>query len=361
MSNTQPIEVIIVGAGPIGIELAVALKRRALAFELLEAGSVGATIGWYAPGTTFFSSPENIAIAGYPLETPNQAKATREEYLQHLRGVLRAEEIPVSTNREVTAIVRCTDGYQVTVRSSSYGFGDPRRPKEVPLVGGQTIFHAKRVVLAIGDMHRPRRLGIPGEDLAHVSHYLSDPHTYFGRRVLIVGGKNSAVEAAIRLNRVGARVTISHRHPTLAASIKYWLRPELEGLIRRGAIKYLPNTTLTEITPTLVTLQDSTATLSTLEADWVLLLTGYEQDGSLFSKCGILLEGDSKRPCFDPHTMETNVPGIYIAGTAVAGSQKRHVEFIETAHIHVERIVRHICGEPPPQEESRKNIENLES
>ncbi len=330
--NASESEVLIVGAGPIGIELAVALKRAGIAYVHVDAGQVGSTIAWYAPQTHFFSSPERIAIASVPLQTLDQSKATREEYLTYLRSVVLQFDLRIETYERVTSIARREDGaFAVTTSGRT----------------GERQRLARKVVLAIGDMHRPRLLGVPGEELPHVSHYLADPHTYFRRRVLIVGGRNSAVEAAIRCVRVGAEVTLSYRGRELDGDhIKFWLFPEIVGMMRDKRVAFLPGTTVREIGRDAVTLDPDGARV---DADFVLLLTGYEQDSTLFEAAGVALDGPQRRPRFDERTMETNVAGLYVAGTAVAGTQSSGVKhFIETSHVHVERIVAALTGVRAP-------------
>ncbi|HEX7150231.1 MAG TPA: NAD(P)-binding domain-containing protein [Thermoanaerobaculia bacterium] len=328
----QTTDVLIVGAGPIGIELAVRLKQAGVAYAHVDAAQIGSTISWYAPQTHFFSSPERIAIAGVPLLTLDQTKATREEYLNYLRAVVLQFDLAIETYTRVTSIVRRNDGMFVVATEG-------REPRE---------WLARRVVLAIGDMHRPRLIGVPGEELPHVSHYFADPHTYFRRRVVIVGGRNSAVEAAIRCVRVGADVTLVYRGEAFdEAHIKFWLLPEIRGMVRDGRLALLPRTSVREITREAVLLEPGNLRV---EADFVLLLTGYEQDASLFEQAGVALEGPNRKPRFDERTMATNVPGLFIAGTAVAGTQASGVkEFIETSHVHVERIVAAVTGGAAPK------------
>jgi thioredoxin reductase (NADPH) len=318
-------EVLIVGAGPIGIELAIALKRAGIVYAHVDANQIGSTISWYAPQTHFFSSPERIAIAGVPLQTLDQTKATREEYLNYLRAVVLQFDLRIDTHERVLSIARNGGAFDVVTEKKR--------------------IRAKHVVLAIGDMHRPKLLGIPGEELPHVSHYFADPHAYFRQRVLIVGGRNSAVEAAIRCVRVGAEVTLAYRGAELDSShIKFWLYPELIGMIRDGRVRFLPSTLVREIHRDRVVLSNTE-----VAADFVLLLTGYEQDSALFEQAGVVLEGPNRRPRLDPRTMETNVPGLFVAGTAVAGTQASGVkEFIETSHVHVERIVAALTGAALP-------------
>lgn len=334
-------DTIIVGAGPIGIELAAAFKRVGHDYLHLEAAQIGHTVSWYAPGTRFFSSPERIAIAGVPLTTLTQDKATREEYLAYLRGVVAQFDLAIRTYEPVESIApaqpRPGESTRFTVRTRPRGSTS------------HNVYSARHVVLAIGDLHRPRRLNIPGEDLPHVSHYFGDPHDYFRRRVLIVGGRNSAVEAAIRLYRVGADVAVSYRQDRFDPErIKYWLLPEINWLIDKRKIGFHPRTRPVEITPGAVTLESiDTGDRTHVPADAVLLLTGYEQDPTLFESLGIELVGPERAPRHDHVTMQTNVPGIYVAGTATGGTQSRFKVFIENCHAHVPRIVRAITGRSP--------------
>ena len=328
MSDAQ---VGIIGAGPIGIELAVVLQRAGVSAVQFDAGTVGQTITWYPRQVRFFSSPERIAIAGVPLHTADQSKATREEYLTYLRSVVEQFDLPIHTHERVTDIARDGGGYMLTTQR-----GD-----------GTHRYRFDKVIIAIGDMHRPRTLGIPGEELPHVSHYFVEPDAYFRKRLVIVGGRNSAVEAALRCYRIGAHVTISYRRDTFDRdSVKYWLWPDVEYLIDKGRIAYHPRTTPTAITPTHITLAHTdTGRTSALPADFVLLLTGYEMDASLFERAGVELVGENRAPVFDESTMQTNVPGLYVAGTATAGTQNRFKAFIETSHVHVDRIVAHLTGQ----------------
>jgi thioredoxin reductase (NADPH) len=344
-------DVVIVGAGRIGLELAVGLARAGVEYVQIEAGPIGSTMEWWAPGTRYFSSPERLEIAGVPLVTPDESKATREQYLAYLRTVARQFDLPVACYRRVERIDRLDDGFAVATRRSAHGVGGPR--EEDPTDGGADEPHtirARRVVLAIGNMHRPRRLDVPGEDLPHVSHYLGEPHAYFGGRVLIVGGKNSAVEAALRCYRVGARVVMSYRGDTFDPSrVKYWLRPEIEWLIGKKRIGWHPHTVPVEITPDHVRLEPvDGGSAVTVPADHVLLLTGYVQDASLFAQLDLERRGTEDAPVVDRATMESSVPGVYVIGTAVGGTQQRARIFIENSHVHVERVVHALTGRSVP-------------
>jgi thioredoxin reductase (NADPH) len=344
-------DVAVIGAGPIGIEAAIGLKHAGVNYVQFEAGAIGSTIQWWAPGTRFFSSPERIEIAGVPMQLVHQDKALREEYLAYLRGVVRQFDLDIQLFTRVVWIDRVSDQFHVGSQMSTHGVGGPQEIVAFEGVRAKpqaaSVWRVRKIVLAIGDMHRPRMLNVMGEDLPHVSHYLQDPHVYAGRRVLIVGGKNSAVEAALRLYRAGAHVTMSYRGGGFDPKrVKYWLRPELEWLISKGRINFHPRTLVQEITPQHVRLcsVDNQHSLAAIPADAALLLTGYVQDPSLFAHLGVELQGDAQAPRFDINTMETNIPGVYVAGTAAAGSQQRARLFIENSHIHVRRIVRDIAG-----------------
>ncbi|MEM9882112.1 MAG: NAD(P)-binding domain-containing protein [Planctomycetota bacterium] len=333
MSRENDQRVVIVGAGPIGLELAVCLKYAGVDVVHLEAGQVGQTVHGYPKQTRYFSSPDRIAIAGVPLSTPDQTKASREQYLTYLHGVATQFDLPVRTHEPVTAIERDAETGRFTVTT----------PK------GQ--HDASHVVLAIGDMHHPRLLGIPGEDLPHVSHFFDEPHAHFRQRLLIVGGRNSAVEAALRCQRAGAEVSISYRRDAFDAdAIKYWLLPEINALIEHDAVGFYPRTVPSRITPDTVTLADVDDPSQTRDvpADAVLLLTGYSQDKTLFESAGVTLVGGNRAPHHDPATMMTDVPNLYVAGTAAAGTQDSFRLYIENSHPHVVRITASITGALPP-------------
>jgi bacillithiol disulfide reductase len=330
MTETNP-TIAIIGAGPIGLELAVALKSAGLPLLHFDARQIAHTISWFAPQTRFFSSNDRIAIAGVPLQTADQSKASREEYLAYLRSIVQQFDLQIRTFEPVTNIERQGANFRLTTPRGQYA--------------------ASKIILATGGTERPRRLNIPGENLPHVSPYFQDPHTYFRKRLLIVGGRNSAAEAAIRCHRAGALVSLSYRAEKLdTASIKYWLTPEITGLIDSGKITAHLATTPVEITPDHVTLRRSDGSTHKVPADFVLLLIGYEADMTLCKLAGVELLGDGQVPRFDPATMQSNVPGVFVAGTAVAGTQQRYKVFIENCHSHVWKIVAALTGAAPPAE-----------
>lgn len=344
-------EVLIVGAGPIGIELAVNLRALGVSYIHVEAKQLGYTMSWYPRQTRFFSSPDRIAIAGVPLQTPDQAKASREQYLAYLVEVVQQFGLEIQTYERVERIESVGDGRQ-----------EPRFAVTTTTAAGQRCYRVNHVVVAIGDMHGPRSLTtadgtpVPGADQPHVSQYFDEPHPYIGQELLIVGSRNSAVEAAIRCHRAGAHVKLCCRREQLDSSIKYWLKPEIEWLISRGDIEFHPSVTLVQIDSQHVLLQKVDEALRPIPheapyevtADFVLALIGYCMDPTLLAEAGVELVGESRAPKLNPNTMETNVPGLFVAGTAAAGTQLRFRLFIENCHAHVARIVQHLTGEQPP-------------
>lgn len=328
-------DVAIIGAGPIGLELAIALKQAGIEHLVFDGGQIGETIFQWPPNTHFFSSPERIAIAGVPIPNTDQTKITGEAYLAYLRSVVQQFDLKINTYEEVETIVRHSE-------ASEPGNVFELRTKTWK---GENRYRCRSVVLATGGMAGPRRLDIPGEDLPHVSHYPADPHRYFQKRVLIVGGRNTAFETALRLFRAGADVTLSYRRDNFDSGIpKQHLLAEVRMWMDEGKIDFIPATVPVEITPTHVVLAPTSAGKATQgnaihhETDFVLLCTGFVADMTLFEILGVEFQGEARKPVFDPDTMETNVPGVFVAGTATAGTQERFKAFIETGHVDVERI-----------------------
>lgn len=342
VNERRTYDVAVIGAGPIGLELAACLKQTDVDYIHFDAHQIAYTMSWWPRNTNFFSTSERISIAGVPIQNNHQQRITGEDYTAYLRGVVEQYDLHVNTYEPVTAIARGEGEFGLETQ---------------PITGGVRRYRARRIVMAIGDMEYPNRLDIPGEDLPHVSHYFHDPHDYFRRRLLIVGGRNSAVEAALRCWRAGAQVAISYRKRWFnEKKVKGWLLPDLQGQIECGTIQFLPNTCPVEIRPgcvDLVTVQEDGAVCGSERrshpTDFVLLATGFHGDQRLLEMAGVELRGDNRVPVYDPETMETNVPGLYLAGTVAAGIQQNYTLFIENCHVHAAKITAAVTGQRPPR------------
>jgi thioredoxin reductase (NADPH) len=318
-------DLLIVGAGPSGLATAIAAKQHGLDYAIVEKGVLVNSIFNFPPLMVFFTTPELLEIGGLPLVTPYD-KPTRLEGLRYYRRVVDTFGIQISFHEEVRAIEREDDGTFVVTSTGR---------------GGTRVRHARAVVLAIGYYDLPNYLGIPGEDLPHVSHYYTDAHPYYRQRVVVVGGKNSAAEASLELFRAGAQVTLVHRRATLGDSIKYWVRPDIENRIKEGSIAARFEARVVEIRPTEVIIERHGAQES-IPAEGVFLLTGYHPDAELMRRAGIECHPESLVPTLDPETFESNVPNLFIAGGAVAGRNTGNI-FIENGRFHGERIVKVIA------------------
>ena len=328
-------DVLIVGAGPSGLATAIAAKARGLDFLIVERGVLVNSIFHFPVHMVFFTTPELLEVGGLPLITPYD-KPTRLEALRYYRRVVDTYGLPVSVHEEVLAIEREDGMFAVTTRRTRPAT-EPGRGPSVTGEDGRRVRHARAVVLAIGYYDLPNLLGIPGEDLPHVNHYYNDAHPYFRQRVVVVGGKNSAAEAALELFRGGAHVTLVHRHAALGDSIKYWVRPDIENRIKEGSIAARFETSIVEIRPSEVVVEER-GERAILPADAVFLLTGYRPDVELMTRAGIRCDPVTLAPDLDPETFETNVPNLFLAGGAIAGRNTGSI-FIENGRFHGEKII----------------------
>lgn len=318
---TTPIheQILIAGAGPIGLACGISARRRGADPLIIDAGPLAGAIVRYPIGMQFFTTPERLEIGNHPLVTAG-AKATREEALKYYRGVARAEALRV---RSYTRLI----GASVEEGVIHCAIEDRLGRWEVT---------CDRLVLATGYFDQPNMLGVSGESLPHVSHYFDEPHLTSGLDVVFVGGKNSAIESALQAWRSGARVTLVYRGPELKPSVKYWLKPDFENRVKAGEIGARFGTEVVEITPEDVVLRDSGGKVERLPADRVYALTGYLPDFDLFRRMGIELDDDG-RPTLNPLTLETSVPGIFMAGSVASGRKTSEV-FIENGRYDGEKI-----------------------
>jgi thioredoxin reductase (NADPH) len=333
-------DLVIIGAGPSGLAAAIAAKKHGLDYQVLEQGVLVNSIYRFPPQMIFFTTPELLEIGGLPFVSPYD-KPTRAEALRYYRKVVDTYDLQIAFGEQVLAVDRegsARSGAPAPVENESPVFAVETRSSR----GVRRVRHARHVVFAIGYYDHPVMLGVPGEDLPHVRHYYSEPHIHYQQRVVIVGGGNSAAEAALEMFRAGAKVTIVHRHEQLKSTIKYWVRPDIENRIKEASVSARFNARVAEIRPTSVVVRSITSSAEEdIPADAVYLLTGYRADTDLMCRAGIRLT-EREAPLHDPTTFETNVPGIFIAGGAIAGVDTGTI-FIENGRFHGEKIVEVIA------------------
>lgn len=321
------LDLAVVGAGPCGLAVGAAARRAGLAAALFDRGPLAASLMRYPVYMNFFSTAEKLEIAGVPFTTAAE-HPTRREALAYFRRVAEHFTLDVRGYHAITGVTRADSGFRLRV--------EPRgqAPADVD---------ARHVVFATGYFDSPNRLGVPGEDLPHVSHFFTEAHPYWRQNVVVVGGGNSAVETALELHRVGARVTIVHFGSELDPGVKPWVRPDITNRLKEGAITAHFGTRVAEIRPTEVVLQRGKGgRTETVAADAVLAMTGYHTDHAMLTALGVHIAADTGVPEHDPETMETNVPGVYLAGVIAAGRDANKI-FIENGRDHGERICRHVA------------------
>jgi thioredoxin reductase (NADPH) len=308
------LDVLVVGAGPVGLAAGIEAKRRGLSVLLLDKGSVAHTVYRFPREIAFFSESKNLEIGGHPLVALGP-KPTRQEALTYYRKVAEVEELPIETYTEVLAIEGEEGDFRVLAR---------RR-------GQERVYRARFVVVATGYYDTPNRLGVPGEDLPHVLYRWEEAHPFYGQKVVVVGGSNSAVEAALYLYRAGARVTLVHRGKWVRPSVKYWLLPDFENRVKEGGIGVRMEARVLAITPEAVLLE-SRGVEERLPADFVLVQIGYRATDGLLRGAEVAYEGE--RPLLSPH-YETSRPGLFAIGSCAFGPDTRSV-FIENGRLHAQ-------------------------
>jgi len=320
-------DLVIVGGGPAGLATAIAAKQAGLVFSIFEKGLLVNALFHFPSQMVFFTTPDLLEIGGLPFVTPH-GKPTRDEALRYYRRVVDTFEIDVAFGHSVTNVQASVTGDDLFIVRTRNKTGD------------DATCQARAVVIASGCYDHPNLLGVPGEELPHVSHYYTEPHAFYRKHVVIVGGKNSAAEAALDLYRSGAKVTVVHRRAELGGSIKYWVKPDIENRIKEGSITACFETRVVEIRPGEVVVERD-GIRNTLLADAVFLLTGYLADLEFLRDCGIVVRSDTNIPEHNSETFETNVPGLYLVGAVVMGANRGEV-FIENGRFHGQVVVREI-------------------
>ena len=318
-------DLVIVGAGPAGLSCALAAQRYNLDYCVLEKGNIVNAIINFPVNMTFFSTADQLELADIPF-TSAGFRPTRQEVIRYYQNLCVRFDLRVQVNTRVNQIGRSNGCFAISARNAD----------------GERQLKARRIILATGFYDHPNLLGVSGETLPTVHHYYSEAFSYFRQNVVIVGGKNSAVEAALELTRSGAHVTMVHRRSEIRESVKYWILPDIENRIKEGKIKAFFNASVQKISPGSVELLQENSR-KRIPADAVFILTGYHPDTALFDSAGITYNPDTLEPETDPLTQESNVPGLYIAGSMIAGKNHNRV-FIENSRQHGDIIVKNIAA-----------------
>jgi thioredoxin reductase (NADPH) len=319
-------DIICIGAGPTGLATAIEATRAGMKALVIDKACLGNSIYHYPVNMVFFTTPELLEIGDLPLVCAAD-KPTRVEALKYYR---RAAEHYGLELRLYERVIRLegSDGNFTLITQTDHG--------------AEGKYRCKKVAVATGYYDLPNKLGVPGEDLPHVSHYYTEPHEFWKQDVIVIGGKNSAAEAALDLYRNGARVTLVHRGKELGASLKYWVRPDIENRIKAGQIVALLDARVEEITRAEVILEHHQRRKQ-LQARQVFALTGYHPDFTFIESLGVKLDAETRKPTLDPKTLESNVPGVHLAGVVIGGRHTGEI-FIENGRFHGKQIIDALKG-----------------
>lgn len=328
--TAERFDLLVIGAGPTGLACAIEAQRVGLRVVLVDKGCICNSLFHYPSHMTFFTTSELLEIGDIPFPSPN-AKPTRNEALEYYR--------------QVAAHYRMDVRQYLVVESVSGAEGD-FTVHTADRFGRTGCLHARNLAVATGYYDLPNLMNIPGEELSKVYHYYNDPHPYYGLDVAVIGGKNSAAIAALELWRHGARVTLIHRGPEMHRHVKYWIKPDIENRIKNGQIKAYFNSHVGEIATDSITVETPEGQL-TLHNDFVFALTGYHPDFDFLERLGVVCGGVDRLPVCHKETLESNVPGVYLAGVIVAGSRTNEI-FIENGRFHGRQIAAALASKLRP-------------
>jgi thioredoxin reductase (NADPH) len=322
----QELDVLIIGAGPIGLNCGIEAKKANLNYLIIEKGCLVNSLFNYPLGMTFFSTSEKLEIGAVPFVS-HLIKPNRAEALEYYRKVAAANELNINLYETVLSAKRQKKLFNILTSKSEY--------------------ISKAIIIATGFFDFPQLMNIEGENLSKVRHYYKEPHPYTGQKIAVIGASNSAVDVALECYRKGAEVTMIVRGPQIKSSVKYWIRPDIENRIKEGEIKAYFNSNVINISEKYL-MVDTPDGIIKLDNDFLLAMTGYQPDFSFLEKMGIdLMDNESKTPVINHETMETNQSGIYLAGVICGGMETRKW-FIENSRVHSEIIINQL----------KKNIDN---
>jgi len=314
-------DIVIIGAGPIGLACGLEAKKKNLSYKIIEKGVLVNSLYHYPANMTFFSTSEKLEIDGIPFISKNP-KPTKQEALEYYRRVATSNALDINLFESVEDLQKVKNGFDIKTSKATYS--------------------TKNVVLATGFYDKPNTLNVPGEKLDKVHHYYNDPHYFVNQDVVVVGASNSAVDAALEVYRKGGRVTMIVRGKDIGERVKYWVRPDVKNRIEEGSINAFFNAEVIEIKPHSVVFKNKDGEEKELKNDFVLALTGYKPNFDILEKWGIKLSADGKKiPEYNKQTMETNVEGLYLAGV-ICGGMETHKWFIENSRIHAKMIIEDI-------------------
>jgi thioredoxin reductase (NADPH) len=327
VAASEIVDLLVIGAGPTGLACAIEAQRAGFTALLVDKGCLCNSLFHYPSNMTFFTTPELLEIGNMPFSSPNQ-KPNRNEALEYYRKVAEHYRLDIRQYENVER-VHGADG-NFTVHTADR-------------FGRMLQHRARKLVIATGYYDLPNFVGIPGEGLSKVKHYYHEPHPFYGLDVLVIGGKNSAAIAALDLWRHGAKVTLVHRGAEMHRHVKYWILPDINNRIKNGEIKAYFNSNVTNIAEDDVTVSTPKGAI-TVANHFVFALTGYHPDFSFIERLGVILDETKDRcPVCDPATLESNVPGIYLAGVIVAGERTNEI-FIENGRFHGQLIAKDLQG-----------------
>lgn len=314
------VDILIIGAGPIGLNCALEAKKNNLSYLIIEKGTIVNSLYNYPLYMRFFSTAEKLEIAEIPFISA-APKPGRQEALEYYQGIARQKNLNINLYEKVLNISKKEEIFEVETSKSKY--------------------LAKNVIISTGFYDIPNLMNIPGEHLEKVKHYYTEPYPYAKQKIVVVGSSNSSVDAALETYRKGAEVTMIIRHSEISKNVKYWVKPDIENRIDEGSITAHFNSELVEIKENSVVFNDENGKIQEIENDFVLAMTGYLPDFDFLKNSGIDLQGECLNPVYDSKTMETNIPNLYLAGV-VCGGKDTHLWFIENSRIHAEMIVGNI-------------------